>query len=161
MQRWVAHGFGLGHVSRAPGTVASAAAALLALPLAAVGGFTLLALAFVAATLAGFLAIRSLPDGGARDAPEIVIDEIAGQWLALLPVTAALAPIEADPLALWPAWLAAFLLFRLLDIGKPWPIRLLDRRSGAFWILADDLAAGALAGGLALLAGLAWLRVIG
>ncbi len=72
---------------------------------------------------------------GSSDPPQVVIDEIAGMWLALL-------AIPAQPLSL----LMAFCLFRLFDIIKPPPIGALDRKiPGGLGIMADDLAAGALA----------------
>ncbi|MCL6622919.1 MAG: phosphatidylglycerophosphatase A [Syntrophobacterales bacterium] len=65
----------------------------------------------------------------------MVIDEAAGQLvaLALLPPT-------------WPAGLLGFLLFRVLDILKPWPLKALEHLPGGWGVMADDLAAGALAG---------------
>ena len=74
----------------------------------------------------------------------VVIDEIAGQWLVLLP-----APL--DPLA----YASAFVLFRAFDIWKPWPVRWADRRvRGGLGIMLDDLLAAvyAILGLLALLA---------
>jgi phosphatidylglycerophosphatase A len=71
-----------------------------------------------------------------------VIDEIAGQWLVLVP-----APL--DPLA----YTLAFLLFRFFDIWKPWPVRWADRRvKGGLGIMLDDLLAAVYAA--ALLSGL-------
>ena len=68
---------------------------------------------------------------GIRDPGEIVVDEVAGQWLALF--TAPLDPV---------AWGLAFALFRLFDIWKPWPVRSIDRQvAGGLGIMLDDLAA--------------------
>jgi phosphatidylglycerophosphatase A len=67
-----------------------------------------------------------------------VIDEFAGQWIAMLPLA------TATPLGL----LAAFALFRLLDITKPGPIGWADRQHGAAGVMADDLIAGAIAAGI-------------
>ena len=64
----------------------------------------------------------------------VVIDEVAGQLFALI-------AIPAD----WKHALLAFLLFRLLDITKPWPIRRLERLQGGLGIMLDDVAAGLLA----------------
>ncbi|NVJ99113.1 MAG: phosphatidylglycerophosphatase A [Alphaproteobacteria bacterium] len=75
---------------------------------------------------------------GIHDAPEIVVDEVAGQWLALLPLIA----YVDSPLLFG----LAFLLFRLFDIVKPWPIGWLDRKvNGGFGVMIDDLVAGILA----------------
>ncbi len=102
-----------------------------------------LAAGVVAATAAGLWAIPRA--GGTDDPGWVVIDEVAGQWLAMT----ALAR---------PGWgiLAAFLLFRLLDIAKPGPIGAIDRRPGSVGVMGDDLAAGVLAAGALWAAGQAW-----
>ena len=61
----------------------------------------------------------------------MVIDEVAGQWIALINSRADLVHL-----------LAAFLLFRLFDILKPWPARRLERLPGGWGIMFDDVAAG-------------------
>lgn len=67
-----------------------------------------------------------------EDPGEIVIDEVAGQWVALLAV-------PAEPLL----YLAGFALFRFFDIVKPWPVSWADRAlPGAIGILLDDILAG-------------------
>ena len=63
----------------------------------------------------------------------MVIDELAGQWIALLVV-----PLD------WRWWLAAFVLFRLFDIVKPGPVRMAERLSGGLGVMADDVVAGVL-----------------
>jgi phosphatidylglycerophosphatase A len=76
-----------------------------------------------------------VPDPG-----PVVLDEVAGQWLALLVLVAAgHTPALAEVLA-------AFLLFRAFDVLKPWPIRALESLPGGWGIVADDLAAGLAAG---------------
>jgi phosphatidylglycerophosphatase A len=72
-----------------------------------------------------------------KDPHAFVLDEVAGQMLALVPLAGA-------PLSLFGAGLG-FALFRMLDILKPWPIRRLEALPGGVGIMADDLAAGALA----------------
>jgi phosphatidylglycerophosphatase A len=82
---------------------------------------------------------------GRADPGPVVLDEVAGQWLALAVVAVARSrPPEPGELA------AAFLLFRLLDVAKPWPIRTLERLPRGWGIVADDLAAAVAAGLLAL-----------
>jgi phosphatidylglycerophosphatase A len=71
------------------------------------------------------------------DPNEVVIDEIAGQAIAL----AGLHIAFPGP-APWPGVLAAFALFRLLDVTKPGPIGALERLPGGLGIMADDLLAG-------------------
>jgi phosphatidylglycerophosphatase A len=82
---------------------------------------------------------------GQADPGPIVLDEVAGQWLALAVV--ALGRSQAPG----PREMAvAFVLFRVLDVVKPWPIRRLERLPGGWGIVADDLGAALAAGLLAL-----------
>ena len=81
-----------------------------------------------------WLCNRLIQQLGIRDEPQIVADEVAGMWLALIWVPQTLG---------WA--LAAFVLFRLADIFKPGPIGVLDRRlHNGLGIMADDLLAGGL-----------------
>jgi phosphatidylglycerophosphatase A len=98
---------------------------------------------------------RAGPELGTHDPSWIVIDEVAGQWTALIPAIVVPERMGLDPLRLWPAWVAGFLLFRLLDIWKPGPIGWADRSLGVRGVLLDDLIAGILAAlGVVALAGL-------
>ena len=85
------------------------------------------------------------------DPSECVLDEVAGQWFALIPV--ALAGRGHD----WRPFLMAFLLFRLFDIWKPWPVASFERLPGGFGIMMDDVAAGLIAAGV--LYGMLWIRL--
>lgn len=147
---------GLGDKLPAPGTtvgslagVALFAALVLlghlpARPVAAAGLAALLPLAVWAC---GAEAVRR----GVADPGPVVLDEVAGQWLALALLTL------PQPRGLRPHDLAAsFLLFRLFDILKPWPIRLLERLPGGWGIVADDLGAGLAAGLVQLLVLALW-----
>lgn len=128
--------FGAGLLPKAPGTWGS----LAALPFGALllwqGGPWLLAGGILLVSLAGWWASAEHARTIGKDDPgEIVIDEVAGQWIALLP--AALA---------WPDFLVAFLLFRAADILKPWPATWADRTiHGGLGVMVDDLIAGAYA----------------
>ncbi len=142
---WLAFGFGSGLLPFAPGTFGSLVAVLvwwgfveLAQPDFALRVPALLA-AIVLCTWSAHWAAQRLQR---KDPGCIVSDELAGQWLALLAVPDA-----------WPWWLAAFALFRLFDIAKPWPMRRLERLPGGIGIVADDLAAGAYAAAILLIAG--------
>lgn len=132
LERWLATGFGLGHFKPGAGTMASLAALLLALPLQAAGGTLALglaaALAFIVGNgVAGAYAKRT----SQLDPPEVVIDELAGQWLVLAAV-----PFDATGAAL------GFALFRLFDILKPWPISWFDAHiHGGIGIMLDDFLA--------------------
>lgn len=69
---------------------------------------------------------------GKKDPGMVVIDEVLGQWVTLL----------GAPFLSWKTLLAGFLLFRLFDIWKPGPVRMLERLPEGTGIMADDLAAG-------------------
>ena len=75
---------------------------------------------------------------GRKDPGKVVIDEVAGQLIALLPLVPRLDPG-------WISILSAFLLFRLFDIVKPYPARRLEGLESGLGIMADDVVAGAYA----------------
>jgi phosphatidylglycerophosphatase A len=152
MRRLLLSAFGIGRVPGLPGTYASAVTAAAIAGLAwegtlawAVAGAVAFAVgASVTLALAGPAAAAS--DDG--DPSWVVSDEVAGQGLAI-------AVGYATPGGGYAPCLLAFLLFRVLDVTKPGPIRRLERWPGAVGVLADDVAAGALAGGIVLGARLA------
>jgi len=129
----VATWFGAGLLPVAPGSWGSLAALPVAWVILAFGNPRLLFLAALLAFLVGWLAVAHYKRyAAAKDPQEVVIDEVSGQWLTLL---------FAEP-SVWWHWLLGFLLFRLFDIVKPWPANLIDRRNGAFAVMADDAVAG-------------------
>ena len=157
---------GIGLLRPGPGTWGSVAALPLAWVLHLAGSWPLLLAATLAIVPLGAWAVRGMTAGGAgHDPSEAVIDEVAGQWIALLPVSWGAAFAGADVLALWPGWLAAFLLFRLFDIWKPGPVGHFDRQGTPLSVVLDDVAAGLFAAlGVVLLAVLyhvAFLGVLG
>lgn len=134
---------GVGYIRPAPGTWGS----LIALPygwlLHVIGGMPLLLLGIGVAFLAGWWATSRMTAGsGDHDPSEIVVDELVGQWIALLPLSHAAWSMEISILAMWPGWIAAFLLFRLFDIWKPLIIGWADRRGDALGVMLDDIFAG-------------------
>jgi phosphatidylglycerophosphatase A len=87
---------------------------------------------------------------GGEDPGPVVIDEVAGQWLTMVP---ALLLLEAQtPLHVGLAAVAGFFLFRFFDVAKPWPVRRFERLPGGVGIMADDVAAAVLAGAVLALA---------
>ncbi len=93
------------------------------------------ALAALAVTLVGIPAATIVArESGREDPGFVVVDEVAGQWIALIAV-------RPD----WPHALLALALFRLFDIWKPWPIRRLEQLPEGTGIMLDDVAAGLLA----------------
>lgn len=137
---------GLGYMRPAPGTWGSLAALPLALVLHQAGGFPLVAAATVAIVAGGLWATAVMTAGsGDHDPSEIVIDEVAGQMIALWAIS---GPAWAHGLVitqLWPGWIAAFVLFRLFDIAKPGPVGWADRRGDPLGVMLDDVIAGMLA----------------
>ncbi|MCE2564033.1 phosphatidylglycerophosphatase A [Komagataeibacter sp. FNDCF1] len=140
---------GCGLAPRAPGTVGSLAALVVGVPL--LGHWIWMAVAILLCTGVGYQATAAASDG--EDHSWIVIDEVAGMWLAMLP----LAPLPLSGLrwadGLW--LLLAFVLFRLFDITKPGPVGWFDRRHDAIGIMGDDIVAGLLAA--AILTGIHYL----
>jgi phosphatidylglycerophosphatase A len=143
---------GVGYLRPAPGTWGTAAAAIpawlwivLAPPSWVVPGLWIATATAVAVGLASCgAAIRRF---GVGDPSAVVIDEVAGTWIALALIPS--STLVASPLA---SVLVASLAFRVFDIAKPWPVSWLERLPGGLGIMADDLAAGLLAGMLAVAA---------
>lgn len=138
---FLAFGFGSGLSKKAPGTMGTAAAIPLYL-LFTQAGMPVYGLMTITVTLAGIpicgLAAEKL---GEHDYGGIVWDEIAGYLITmwLVPFT-------------WQTAIAGFILFRIFDIVKPWPIKWVDRKvTGGFGIMFDDVLAAVFAGAILLL----------
>lgn len=138
---WLVTGLGSGMLRPAPGTWGSIAGLLLAYFMVHLGTdpielvFWCLGLTIIGTKAIDFVHMET----GIKDASEIVVDEVIGQWIALLPVVA-LAPTNLA------AWLAAFILFRVFDIIKPWPIYVIDRNTqSGLGVILDDVVAGFIA----------------
>lgn len=147
--------FGTGHLRPAPGTWGSLAALPAAYLLHQLGGFPLLALATLAVCALGYWATAEMTRGkDNHDPSEIVIDEVAGQWLAIWAISYPAWSHDISITALWPGWVTAFVLFRLFDIWKPGPVGWADRKHGPMGVMLDDIIAGIMAAiGVAALAG--------
>jgi phosphatidylglycerophosphatase A len=141
-RRWwawsVATFFGAGFGKPGPGTWGSVAAVLLwgvaawGLHLSATGLLLALAIGIALTLVLGIPAATIVErECGRTDPGFIVIDEVAGQWIALL-------GSPAD----WRHGLIALVLFRLFDITKPFPVRRFERLPGGWGIVFDDVAAG-------------------
>jgi phosphatidylglycerophosphatase A len=132
----VATFFGAGRIKPGPGTWGSLAAVILwtlaslQIPVAGRTWATIIAAAVV--TLIGIPAATQVARASSVKDPQfVVIDEVAGQLVALIGV----------PLG-WKSFLAGFILFRVFDIWKPFPIRRLERLPEGTGIVVDDLGAG-------------------
>lgn len=155
--------FGLGYLPGAPGTAGSLAAVALFGLLLYLLEQTLLWLSYLV-VLSGLVPAALWSTGHALrqwttpDPQVIVIDEVAGQWLAY--AGAVLAPLLGWPAgAGWKSLLAGFILFRGFDVLKPFPIRRSERLGGAAGVVVDDLLAGAYAAaGVLLLTWGGWLQ---
>jgi phosphatidylglycerophosphatase A len=126
---WIASGGGIGRARFAPGTAASFVAVLigaLVLWLAP----RLLPLLAIATCVIGTWAVHETGEQG--DPGWIVVDEFAGQWIAML----GLGRVS------WYGLIAAFVLFRFFDITKVGPVGWADRKDGAVGVMADDVVAG-------------------
>ncbi len=131
----LALGFGAGLIKPAPGTWGSVVGAVVFAPLLLLPiGWYLIVL--LAATVLGvYVCDKSARDWGVHDHGSIVWDEVVGMGIALM-----LLPFS------WTSVLLAFVLFRVFDIWKPWPVNILDQKINGGWgIMADDMAAGLIA----------------
>ncbi|WP_300057844.1 phosphatidylglycerophosphatase A [uncultured Roseobacter sp.] len=147
---------GIGYIRPAPGTWGSLVALPWAWLLHLLGGLPLLLIAIITAFAKGWWATAVMTrDSTESDPSEVVVDEVVGQWIALLPLSYAAWSRGIDVLTMWPGWIAAFLLFRLFDILKPGPVGWADRRGDALGVMLDDVIAGIFAA-IGVLA-LAWL----
>ena len=152
--------FGVGRCPFAPGTAGSLAAALLAFGLHELGGASLLLMSAAAATAFGFWSLDGQFEDEESDPPWVVIDEVAGQFIALLPVSLWFDLSEAaETEHMIFGWLTGFLLFRILDIWKPWFIGRADKLAGATGIMLDDILAGATAGTILALIGVSGMML--
>lgn len=153
MTRLLAIWFGVGLLRPAPGTWGSLVAVLLAWVIDRYAGFPVLVALTALVTALGFWAIGvELAGKPGEDPSEFVIDEVAGQWIALLIPAAVFWWKGWETWLPYPAPLAAFLFFRLFDIWKPWLVGRADRRGDAAGVMLDDLWAGLFAGIASLLA---------
>lgn len=139
LARWLAFGFGIGHLPLAPGTWGALFAVLFLAVLysfpAEVARPIHFILALILIPAGGYAASATSRSAGNSDPRQVVIDEIAGQLLCFLmypPSTASL--------------MIGFLLFRFFDITKPFPIRQSERLGSGIGIMLDDLVAGLYAG---------------
>ncbi|MCB1361551.1 MAG: phosphatidylglycerophosphatase A [Rhodobacter sp.] len=145
----------VGLLRPAPGTWGSLVAVLIGWAIEHWLGFLPLVAATLAVTALGFWSVGAeLRDRPGEDPSEIVIDEVAGMWLALLFPAFGFwwrgLSMGIDLPMVWPGPVAAFLCFRLFDIWKPWLVGRADRRHDARGVMLDDLWAGVFAGVLSI-----------
>lgn len=137
-------GLGIGFLPRAPGTFGSLLGPPLIMAVQQLNPtgpmLSLLGGVFV---LAGIpICSRASTALGRHDPGQVVYDEVAAFWLVFLPQLLTATPVT------WPQAVIGFLLFRFFDISKLWPMSRLEKLPGGIGIMADDLAAGLMAGAL-------------
>ncbi len=130
--QFLALGFGSGLAPKAPGTFGT----LMAIPLfLCISGFTAIGYGIIVVlmSIAGiYLCEKAAKEIGVHDHPAIVWDEFVGFLITMFMV-----PVS------WQSVVSGFILFRLFDIFKPWPISVADKKlSGGFGIMFDDILAG-------------------
>ncbi|MEM9971260.1 MAG: phosphatidylglycerophosphatase A [Pseudomonadota bacterium] len=137
---------GVGYLRPAPGTWGSLAALPVAWILHQVAGPLALGLAAVLLHFAGLNALKKhMENSEDHDPSWVVVDEVVGQWIALLPASAGAWWLDIDVMRLWPGVVAGFAFFRLFDIRKPWLVGRADRRDDAIGVMLDDVWAGVFA----------------
>ena len=138
LSEWLATCFKIGHLPIAPGTWGSLAAVIgWWLWLQYLDPLVFIVLIITIFTIGVFATNIIIDHTGEKDPSRVVIDEVAGQWLGLL-----MLPDGALYIA------GAFILFRFLDILKPWPIQQLEQFPKGWGVMLDDMLAGLLTLGL-------------
>jgi len=130
----------IGKIKYAPGTLASLLTCFIFLVLVNVISYSVLLLITLIIFFYSFVAINnSLDEFGNDDPQEIVIDEVVGQMLTLLAIPI-FETLYSLPVIYYCA--SAFILFRLFDIWKPFPVNYIDNNvKGSFGVMLDDIAA--------------------
>jgi phosphatidylglycerophosphatase A len=136
---WViATWFGCGRLPKAPGTMGALGAIPLYL-LVVRGGRPGVALAAIGVTAIGVWAASVVAhEIGKKDPQIVVVDEVAGMLVTMLPMQ----------VVSWQAVLAGFAAFRLFDVVKPWPVRSFEKLPGGWGIVLDDVVAGMFGAGV-------------
>ncbi len=138
LSEWLATCFKIGHLPIAPGTWGSLAAIIgWWLWLQYLEPLVFIVLIIAIFTIGVFATNTIIDHTGEKDPPRVIIDEVAGQWLGLLILPDGMLYIAG-----------AFVLFRFLDIFKPWPIRQMEQFPKGWGVMLDDTLAGLLTLGL-------------
>jgi phosphatidylglycerophosphatase A len=142
MSHIIATFFYIGYLRPAPGSWGSLVALLVGFAIINTTGLYGLCFAILASFGLGWWATTlQTKDQVDHDPSEIVIDEVAGQWVSLLPL--AIWPQQFD-ISIW-YWLLTFGAFRMFDITKPGLVGWADRQLGPLWVMLDDVIAGIMA----------------
>ncbi|WOH37504.1 phosphatidylglycerophosphatase A [Thalassotalea fonticola] len=132
---FLALGFGSGLSPKAPGTMGTLAAIPLYLLCSQLSLNAFIAITIFISIIGIWICDKASKDAGVHDHGAIVWDEIAGFFITMIAVPAT-----------WQSIIVGFIFFRILDIAKPWPISIADKKvGGGFGIMLDDIIAGILA----------------
>ena len=135
--------FGIGYLRPAPGTWGSLFAIILAILIVEIFGVIGFIFALLSISALGWWATSVyLKQIKTKDPSEVVIDELVGQWIAVLPIVISAFYFKLEPFDLWPGWISSFLFFRIFDILKPSLIGWADEKNGALGVMLDDIFAG-------------------
>ncbi len=151
MKRLLTSCFGLGQLPVAPGTWGSLPPAIIFCLFCQLGApgpaisIVMAVLALAGSVICVKFAPAAIAATGNTDPGEVVADEFAGQAVTFLPAAFLVTP-DTTASTILAVTVAGFLFFRLFDIVKPWPIRLLEKLPAGWGILADDILAGVYAG---------------
>ena len=138
LSEWLATCFKIGHLPIAPGTWGSLVAIIgWWLWLQYLDPLVFIALIIAIFAIGVFTTNTIITHTGEKDPSRVIIDEVAGQWLGLLILPDGMLYI-----------VGAFVLFRFLDIFKPWPIRQMEQFPKGWGVMLDDTLAGLLTLGL-------------
>ena len=142
MSHIIATFFYTGYLRPAPGTWGSLAALLIGFLVVQTTGLYGLLICIAASFILGWWSTATLVKGNDdHDPAEIVIDEVLGQWISILPLAVFAQQFE---ISIW-YWVLSFGTFRLFDIAKPGLVGWADRQVGPLGVMLDDVIAGIMA----------------
>ena len=137
----------IGYLKPGPGTWGSVSGILLAYPIHTYGGPVLLFLIIILLGFFGTLAISyTTKDSNKVDREQIIIDEVVGQLIALIPISVVAHFYQQTTTNIGILVFISFLSFRFFDIVKLGPIKRADQRDDAFGVMLDDVYAGIVSG---------------
>tara|TARA_B100001109_G_scaffold12930_1_gene9684 strand:+ start:174 stop:650 length:477 start_codon:yes stop_codon:yes gene_type:complete len=148
LNKFISTFFYIGFLRPAPGTWGSIAGIILAYILLSTMGFSTFLIILLITTILGFWGTKNYIKKGSdkSDPSEVVIDEVIGQWITVIPIGYILEVDGFFRESLWFVWLWAFVSFRFFDIIKLGLIGWADNLGGALGVLLDDILAGIAAG---------------
>ena len=135
----------IGFLPIAPGTFGSLFGVILGITIQTIGGFPLLIVSILSLFVIGWNSANNYIKKNTidLDPPEIVIDAVVGQLMSYLPISLFIWFFNQESFhSTFLDWFIAFILFRVFDILKPWPINWADKIDSGLGIMLDDLIAG-------------------